>query len=177
MPEHFKKIVLNRDQNAFRSLFQTFAPRVRTMLLRQGADSETAEEIAQETMLAVWCKSHQFIEERSSLSTWIFTIARNLRIDRVRRQVAWQKYGGDFEEFAATDELPDDSVAREQRREYVMRALDGLPAEQFEVVQLAFIEGLSHSEIARRLELPLGTVKSRLRLAYEKLRASFEGLL
>jgi len=176
MPE-IEKVALNRDQQAFRHLFLTFGPKVKAMMLRNGADVETAEEIAQETMLAVWRKAHLFVEDRGSISTWIFTIARNLRIDRVRRQVVWQSYGDDFHELPSTDEPPDDRMAREQAQSCVSEAMRNLPPEQREVIDLAYIQGFSHSQIAQALKLPLGTVKSRVRLAYQKLRNRVEGTL
>lgn len=175
MSDQLKKIAQDQDAGAFRSLFQTFVPKVRAMLIRQGADKDTAEEIAQETMLAIWRKSGQFSEHRGSISTWIYTIARNLRIDRVRRQVVWQHFCEDFEVLQMPEAPPDESLAREQERAQVDEALACLPAEQLQIIQLSFIEGLSQSEIAGRLNLPLGTVKSRMRLAYSKLRCSVEG--
>ena len=167
-------LTLTREQNAFRHLVLTFAPKVKAMILRAGADAETAEEIAQETMIMVWRKAHLFAAEKGSISTWIYTIARNLRIDRVRRQVPWQAYEDDLGNLPSDDELAEARVVREQEEASVLAALATLPAEQREVIQLAFLDGLSHSKIARKLQLPLGTVKSRVRLAYEKLREKVE---
>jgi RNA polymerase sigma-70 factor (ECF subfamily) len=170
-----EKVAQGRDQQAFRTLFLTFGPKVKAMMLRCGADAETAEEIAQETMIAVWRKAHLFAASKGSVSTWIYTIARNLRIDRIRRQHVWQAYGDGFPELASEDELPEARLAREQEEASVLAALDALPLEQRQVIQLAFVDGLSHSQIARRLRVPLGTVKSRVRLAYQKLRCMVEG--
>jgi RNA polymerase sigma-70 factor (ECF subfamily) len=170
-----EKVAQGRDQQAFRTLFLTFGPKVKAMMLRCGADAETAEEIAQETMIAVWRKAHLFAASKGSVSTWIYTIARNLRIDRIRRQHVWQAYGDGFPEPPSQDELPEARLAREQEEASVLAALDTLPLEQRQVIQLAFVDGLSHSQIARRLRLPLGTVKSRVRLAYQKLRCMVEG--
>jgi RNA polymerase sigma-70 factor (ECF subfamily) len=169
------RIAAFRDQNAFKSLFLTFGPKVKAMLLRQGADVETAEEIAQETMIAVWKKAHLFAESKGSVSTWIYTIARNLRIDRLRRQHVWQVYDEDFNELPSGEEPAEERIARVQEQAVVAAALDTLPSEQREVIMLAFIDGLSHSQIAQKLALPLGTVKSRVRLAYQKLRDEVEG--
>jgi RNA polymerase sigma-70 factor (ECF subfamily) len=170
-----EKVAQGRDQQAFRTLFLTFGPKVKAMMLRGGADAETAEEIAQETMIAVWRKAHLFAASKGSVSTWIYTIARNLRIDRIRRQHVWQAYGDGVSELPSEDELPEARLAREQEEASVLAALDTLPLEQRQVIQLAFVDGLSHSQIARRLRLPLGTVKSRVRLAYQKLRCMVEG--
>ena len=143
-------------------------------MLRQGADRETADEIVQETMLAVWRKSHLFTERKGSISTWIFTIARNLRIDRVRRQIVWQGFCENFDAVPSGEEPADEQLAREQEREQVGSALAELPAEQLQIIRLSFEDGLTQSEIAGKLNLPLGTVKSRMRLAYDKLRGSVE---
>ena len=175
MGDQLKKIADERDAGAFESLFLAFWPKVRAMLMRQGADKEMAEEIAQETMLAVWAKSHQFSGEKGSVSAWIYGIARNLRIDRVRQQAVWQRYYDELETMERLQTASDDSAVWEQQRPELEKALGGLPPEQLKVIQLSFIDGLSQSEIAATLGLPLGTVKSRMRLAYEKLRFVAEG--
>lgn len=172
-----EKIALERDQQAFRSLFLTFGPKVKAFMLRKGADAETAEEIAQETMFAVWRKAHLFAESRGSVSNWIFTIARNLCTDRFRRQISFQAFADGYENMPCSDEPADDRLARAQEQSRINQALDGLPFEQREVIELSFVDGLSHSEIADKLKLPLGTVKSRVRLAYQKLRDTVEGAL
>jgi|EndMetStandDraft_9_1072997.scaffolds.fasta_scaffold52533_2 RNA polymerase sigma-70 factor, ECF subfamily len=174
MGDQLKKIAEERDAGAFRSMFLTFWPKVRVMLMRQGADRETAEELAQETMLAVWRKSQQFSSDRGSVSAWIYTIARNLRIDRVRQQAAWQRYYDEFE-AAERQQASDNGLCPwDQHRGEIENALGGLPAEQLQVIQLSFVDGLSQSEIAAKLDLPLGTVKSRMRLAFQKLRCAVE---
>lgn len=176
MADLLYRLARNGDVEAFRALFRTYAPRVKSYMLRQGADAATAEELAQETMLAVWRKAALYSDEKGSATTWIFTIARNLRIDRLRREVAWQPLPEDNAEQPSADPAPDEELAERQRGERVRAVLALLPAEQTEVVTLAFIEGLSHSEIAARLGLPLGTVKSRMRLAYQKVRDALEDL-
>jgi RNA polymerase sigma-70 factor (ECF subfamily) len=168
------KIAEKRDDSTFRSLFLTFGPKLRAMLMRQGADRATAEDIVQDTMLTVWSKSHLFTRDRGALSTWIFTIARNLRTDRIRRQIVWEKYCGDLGELHAEEKLADEQVSHEQERLYLTQAIAALPAEQGQIIELSYIHGLSQSEIAERLHVPLGTVKSRMRLAFEKLRCSVE---
>jgi RNA polymerase sigma-70 factor, ECF subfamily len=160
----------NRDADAFRQLFQSYAPRVKAYMMRQGADATTAEELAQETLLMVWRKAGLYSGEKGSATTWIFTIARNLRIDRLRREVAWQPLPENADEEPSLDPLPDDELELRERRDKVRLALASLPEDQSEVIVLSYIEGLSHSEIAERLGLPLGTVKSRMRLAYQKVR-------
>jgi RNA polymerase sigma-70 factor (ECF subfamily) len=170
------RIAERGDAEAFRSLFQAYAPRVKSYMMRQGADAATAEELAQETMLAVWRKARLYSGDKGSAGTWIFTIARNLRIDRIRRETPWQELPVGYQEKASCDPLPDEAVSAGEERARLERALALLPAEQHEVVALAFLEGLSHGEIADRLGIPMGTVKSRMRLAYQKLRAALEDL-
>lgn len=174
MHERLEKIVKERDAGAFRSLFTTFGPKVRAMLMRQGADSETAEDIVQDTMLTVWTKSHLFAEDKGTLSSWIYAIARNLRIDRVRRQIVWDQLRHDLATVQDTYAVADATVSRQQDRLQVANALSGLPMEQLQIVKLSFIDGLSQNEIAAELKLPLGTVKSRMRLAFDKLRGAVE---
>ena len=159
---------------AFHALFVTFFPKIRAMLMRQGADKETAEEIAQDTMFAVWRKSHQFSSEKGRISTWIYAVARNLRIDRFRRQAVWQRL---YAELETVERLHGEAVDAQpwvgERRD-IESTLHGLPPEQLEVIQLSLIDGMSQAEIAQKLRLPLGTVKSRMRLAFKKLRSPAE---
>jgi RNA polymerase sigma-70 factor, ECF subfamily len=173
MADLLRRVAERGDVEAFRSLFQAYAPRVKSYMMRQGADAGTAEDLAQETLLAVWRKASLYSGDKGSAATWIFTIARNLRIDRLRRETPWQELPVGYEETeAACDPLPDAAAAAGEVRSRIENALAALPGEQHEVVTLAFIEGLSHSEIAERLGIPMGTVKSRMRLAYQKLRGA-----
>ncbi|MBI1383878.1 MAG: sigma-70 family RNA polymerase sigma factor [Rhizobiales bacterium] len=170
-----RRIADERDEAAFKELFDALGPRVKSLMMRQGADRDTAEDIAQDTLLTVWRKAHLFSEEKGSASTWIFTIARNIRIDRLRRQSHLQPISDDMPEEASDEPLADAIVGQNQENAIVGRVLEGLPEEQMAVIRLSFVDGLSHSEIASRLELPLGTVKSRMRLAYQKVRSAIEG--
>jgi RNA polymerase sigma-70 factor (ECF subfamily) len=176
MADLLQRVAANGDVEAFRVLFDTYAPRVKSYMLRQGADPATAEELAQETLLAVWRKAALYSDEKGSATTWIFTIARNLRIDRLRKEVVWQPLPENNDERPSEDPAPDEELSERERGARVRAMLAELPADQSEVVNLAFIEGLSHSEIAARLGLPLGTVKSRMRLAYQKIRDALEDL-
>ena len=164
------RIALQRDRDAFGRLFQLVGPQVKGMLVRHGADHGTAEEIMQDTFLTVWRKAELFVSARGSVITWIYTIARNLRIDRLRREVPWQELGEDHLEQASSDPLQDDLLAAGQIQARLRSVLETLPADQGEVVALAYTDGLSHGEIADRLRIPLGTVKSRMRLAYQKIK-------
>ena len=169
--------LLTHSDEAFCRLFQEFTPRIRGYMIRQGADRMTADELAQETLLTVWNKAGLYSAAKGSLTAWIFRIARNLRIDRLRKEVAWQELAREHAETVASEEpAPDEAFSRRQREARVRAALDELPPDQREVVVLAFIEGLSQTEIAKRLSLPLGTVKSRVRLAYHKVRGALRDL-
>ena len=133
-----------RDRGAFATLFDYYSPRLNAYLQRLGADRTTAEEITQEAMVTLWHKADLFDSAKSSLGTWLYRVARNRRIDA-------------------------------QTREDVLRAaMADLPEEQRALVRLAFFDSLSHSEIAARTGLPLGTVKSRIRLAFSRLRRVLE---
>ncbi len=170
MDDLLQRIARDRDPKAFQDLFRLYGPRIKAMMMRQGADAAAAEDIAQETLFTVWRKSHLFVVEKGSVATWIFTIARNVRIDRLRRQVPYQDYPDEIAEVPSDDDLPDEALNREQQRERIRKVLETLPPDQYEVVHLSYIEGLSHNEIAGVLGAPLGTVKSRMRLAYQKIR-------
>ena len=177
MSDLLSRIARDRSEEAFALLFEGYAHRVRAYMLRQGADPATAEELAQETLLVVWRKAALYSSEKGSLSTWIFTIARNLRIDRLRRETAWQELPDDLANTLVSSEVaPDESASMRQREGRVQSVLSNLSPEQRQVVEMAYIEGLSHSQISERLSLPLGTVKSRMRLAYQKVRDALEDL-
>jgi RNA polymerase sigma-70 factor, ECF subfamily len=177
MCDLLSRVVRDRSDVAFRRLFEDFAPRIRSYMMRHGADGATAEELAQETLLTVWSKAGLYSSDKGTSTTWIFTIARNLRIDRLRKEVGWQELSDEQAEAIPSDDAaPDDTVSQRQREGRVQAALAQLPADQREIVTLAFIDGLTHSEIAKRLSLPLGTVKSRQRLAYQKVRERLQDL-
>ena len=167
-----RAIAADRDRVAFARLFEYFAPRVKSFMLRSGVAAATAEELAQETMLTVWRKADLF-EPASAGAAWIFTIARNLRIDAHRRE----QRGGqimacdvDIEFQVDKSPRPDALMVANQVEKRVRAALTGLSAEQARVVELSFFEEKAHAEIAQILGIPLGTVKSRLRLAMKRLR-------
>jgi RNA polymerase sigma-70 factor (ECF subfamily) len=176
MADLLRRVAERADIAAFRELYQTYGPRVKAYMMRQGADAGTAEDLAQETLFTVWRRASLYTADKGSAATWIFAIARNLRIDRLRREVPWQELPEDRLEGAAADALPDEALAEKERQVRVRAALATLPPEQQEVVALSYLEGLSHGEIAARLKLPLGTVKSRMRIAYQKIRDRLEDL-
>lgn len=164
-------VSVHRDRQAFARLFRHFAPRLKAFGMRQGSDRAAAEELVQETMLTVWRKASTFDRDRATPSTWIFTIIRNKRIDMFRRQNRPEvELDEGFD--AASDEAPADEVYSLARSGEALRAvLATLPEDQLAVLNKAFFEDKSHSEIADELGLPLGTVKSRIRLALARLRA------
>jgi RNA polymerase sigma-70 factor (ECF subfamily) len=176
MADLLQRIAERSDPAAFRELYEAYGPRVKAYMMRKGADAGTAEDLAQETLLTVWRKAALYAGDKGSMTTWVFAIARNLRIDRLRREVPWQELPEERTAEASGDPLPDEAMAEKERKERVQAALAGLPADQKEVVSLAYLEGLSHSEIAERLGVPLGTVKSRMRIAYQKIRQALENL-
>jgi RNA polymerase sigma factor (sigma-70 family) len=164
------------DREAFSALFDHFAPRVKGLLMRGGTPAELAEEVAQETMLTVWRKAALFDPSKASASTWIATIARNLRIDIARRETRSrlsQVYEILDEE---SPDQPDATLSGAERDARVRDAMKLLSPDQYRVVELAFLEGFSHQDVANRLSIPLGTVKSRLRLALSHLRGRLEDL-
>jgi RNA polymerase sigma-70 factor (ECF subfamily) len=165
-----------RDRDAFVRLFETFGPRVKAYLVRQGADPASAEDLVQDVMLTVWRRAAQFDRDKASVSTWVFTIARNRRIDVLRRTRRPEIDPNDPALVPEPDEPADRVVEAAQRRASLNAAVARLPEEQASLLRLAYFEDKSHSVIAEELALPLGTVKSRLRLAMAKLRTALETL-
>lgn len=165
-------IAASSDRDAFTRLFGHYAPRIKGYLLRMGCEAGLAEELAQEVMLTIWRKAHLFDASQASANAWIYAIARNARVDAFRRERV----------RASAVESPDvtvrdDSDARLWLASVEMRlpdALAELPADQAQAVKSAFLEGLSHNEIATKYELPIGTVKSRVRRALLALRRALE---
>ena len=168
------RIAVSKDRLAFAAVFDHFAPRVKSFMMRKGSNAEQAEDLVQETMIAVWSKAAMFSTDKGSVSTWIFTIARNLRIDKLRRERA-QLYT-DLEDFDAPDMSTgaEESLGRSQEDNQVSLALAQIPAEQRDLLILSFVEDVPQSEIAIKLGIPLGTVKSRMRLGYQRLRKILE---
>jgi RNA polymerase sigma-70 factor, ECF subfamily len=160
-----------RDRDAFVVLFGRFAPRLKSWFRRSGSTSEQAEDLAQETMLAVWRKADSFDPTRAGASTWIFTIARNQRIDAMRRMPRQALDAEDPSLAPQAPAAPDAVLATAQRESRLRAALSALPDDQAEVIRLSFFEDRPHADIERVLSIPLGTVKSRLRLAMNRLRA------
>jgi RNA polymerase sigma factor (sigma-70 family) len=168
--ECLRRVRDEADEGAFGALFSHFAPRVKGFLMRSGASETLAEECAQDVMATVWQKAHQFDPARASVSTWIFTIARNRRIDALRRQRRPEPEELDWGPEPEQDQ--GEALELQQDSERLAEALLALPAKQRDLIERAYFGDLSHSEIAAQTGLPLGTIKSRIRLALERLRKS-----
>jgi len=168
------RAVANGDRQAFAVLFKHFAPRIATYLARAGTPAASAEELAQEAMVMLWRKAASFDPARAGVSTWVFTIARNLRIDRHRRGGDADDAGdgaeADLDGHADPAASPEEELDARQRERLIRAALRRLSPEQARVLHLSYFAESPHAEIARELSIPLGTVKSRIRLAMINLR-------
>lgn len=166
-------VALRRDREAFARLFAYFAPRLKAWLIKSGAAPAAAEDFAQDAMLTVWRKADLFDARKSRAATWIFTIARNRRLDMLRRDS--RPLPTPEIELAREDGPgPETLLTMSQDAQRVRAAMASLTPDQIEVLHLAFYVESPHSEIAQRLDLPLGTVKSRIRNAMIKLRLMLE---
>jgi RNA polymerase sigma factor (sigma-70 family) len=170
------RIAAHGDRDAFRLLFEHFAPRVKGLMLKAGASGEEAEEIAQDTLLAVWRKAAQFDPASAGAPAWIFTIARNLRIDAVRRSARAGVVVPDaeLEYFADPADSQETQIATRDDAARIAAAVALLSTEQSAAIRMSFVEDRPHSEIAQALRIPLGTVKSRIRLAMNRLKDLLE---
>ncbi|MFO1112542.1 MAG: sigma-70 family RNA polymerase sigma factor [Rhodospirillales bacterium] len=164
-------VAADRDRGAFADLFRHFAPRLKGFGLRSGIDGTAADELVQETMLAVWSKAGTFDSARATVSTWVFTIVRNKRIDMFRRQDYPAVELDEALDVAGREAPADECLVAVQAGAALHFALKTLPAEQLEIMRRAYFEEKSHRAIADEMRLPLGTVKSRIRLALVRLRA------
>ncbi len=172
--ELVEAVAQERDKQAFAMLYRCFAPRLKTWLMREGLGAGPAEDLAQDTLLTVWRKASYYRSDKAGVTTWIFTIARNRRVDHFRRTGNEVERDSDPTEADETA-LSGETVAMGVERERLVRAaLETLAPEQSRIVRLSFFEDKPHSEIAQELGLPLGTVKSRIRLAIARLRLLLE---
>jgi RNA polymerase sigma-70 factor, ECF subfamily len=168
-------VAQSQDRDAFEILFEHFAPRLKAYVLRQGTDAGMAEEVVQETMVKVWRRAAQFQPERASAATWVFTIARNTRIDMLRKARRPEPDMNDPAYVSNSQPPVDEAISRAQDAERLRKALASLPAEQQTVLIMAFFEDKPHARVAEELGLPLGTVKSRIRLAVRRIQSKFGG--
>ena len=168
------RIAVSRDREAYKALFLHFGPRVKALMLKAGADHSMAEDLVQDVMMTVWRKVELYTPERGAVSTWIYTIARNARIDRLRRNSSRAYEDLEGMDLPSDDPSSEDVMFASQRAERIGQALAELPDDQKQIIELAYVHYMSQNEIADRLAIPLGTVKSRMRLAYGKLKVKLE---
>lgn len=168
------RVAQSRDRTAFAALFDHFAPRINAYLQRLGLDRGAAEDLTQEVMVVLWHKAALFDPEKSSLSTWLFRVARNRRIDAVRRDRSHLIDADDPIFEPAAPVAPDIGMDSERRGRRIRVAMEALPPEQLELIRQAYFLGLTHSQIAEASGVPLGTVKSRIRLAFARLRRALD---
>ena len=177
-PDEFADLVMavatKRDRTAFARLFDFYAPRVYAYLLRLRLDPGVADELTQDVMTTLWQKAELFDRTKSSVGTWLFRIAHNRRIDVHRRSREDAVPEPRPTDTPDPSPAPDDELDMSRREASIRVALRLLPEAQLDLIRLAFFEGLSHGDIASQTGLPLGTVKSRLRLAFSRLRRTLE---
>lgn len=160
------------DRSAFDALYDRYAGRIRGVMMKAGAALDEAEETAQEAMLSIWRRADTFDPARAAAPTWIFAIARNRRIDLIRRRTRPEPDPHDPLFHPDPPESSETLAAAAARDAALREAVAGLSREQREAVWLSFFAGLSHTEISERTGAPVGTIKSRLRLAGDRLRAT-----
>jgi RNA polymerase sigma factor (sigma-70 family) len=163
----------DHDISAFKLLFESLAPRVRAFIGGRTADRAMIEDVVQETFVNVWRKAHSYDPAKAAAVTWIYTVARNVQIDLLRKTARLAVDPSDPVFVADDGASPYQQAAHARDKAQLQEALSRLPAEQREVLFLAFFAEKAHSEIAQELGLPLGTVKSRIRLALARLRQEF----
>lgn len=169
-------VAQQRDRAAFATLFDYFVPRLRAYLLRLGASAGNADEITQDVMLVLWQKAGLFDPARSGLRTWLYRVARNRRIDMLRRDRVDYHDPADLvlDVMDTSIASADAQIDMHNSEALLQAAISKLAVEQVTLIRLAFYDGLSHSQIAQNTGLPLGTVKSRIRLAFSHLRRQLE---
>ena len=161
-----------KDRQAFIEIFEYFAPRIKSFLIKGGARPDQAEELVQETMLTIWDRAGSYNQAASAASTWIFTIARNKKIDALRKSKFHHHDPNEIMDSIKDEEqqTAEDRVVNRQREQEIEMAMRSLPAEQADLIRMSFFDGMAHAEIATKTKLPLGTVKSRIRLALDRIR-------
>ncbi len=173
--EDLMQLVAGGDAQAFEVVYERHSTAVFSLAYRICGVRAAAEEIAQEAFLAIWRSGARYDRARGSVRTWLLGVVHNRAIDAVRRTNVHQRHQASDERAAERVEAPERTEVEAARREEArsMRALvDGLPGDQRRVIELAYFGGFTHEQIAQMLDLPLGTVKGRMRLALEKMRAN-----
>ena len=170
-------IATKKDKTAFSSLFKLVGPRIKGYLMKLGSNDIVAEDLLQEVMLTVWRKSETFDRNKAAVSTWLFTIARNKRIDMLRKEIRPQLDPNDPMLTPNQEESADNVYGSKQESIKITDAIKMLPEEQSKLIKMTYYEDKSHSIIAKELKMPLGTVKSRIRLASTRLKKLLEGTI
>ena len=160
----------NQDKFAFNSIFKYFAPRLKSFLIKAGSTDTQAEEVIQEVMIAVWTKSSTYDSNKSSVSTWIYTIARNKRIDKIRKEKRHYLSESDEGLEIPVDSTQEKEIFTTQVSNSLKKYMSNLPEEQSKLLKLSYFYNKTHADISTELKIPLGTVKSRIRLALTKMR-------
>ena len=160
----------NQDKLAFNSIFRHFAPRLKSFLVKAGSTDSQAEEVIQEVMIAVWTKSSTYDSSKSSVSTWIYTIARNKRIDKIRKEKRHYLSESDEGLEIPVDSTQEKEIFSAQVSNSLKKYMSNLPEEQSKLLKLSYFYNKTHADISEELKIPLGTVKSRIRLALTKMR-------
>lgn len=163
-------VARRRDRPAFDSLYRHFAPKIEAYVLKLGSDRTMAEELVQDVMLTLWLRAETFDPAQASAATWVFTIVRNRRIDRLRREARPAPDPLDPALAALPPPTPEEETQITLDGKFVHAAIKKLSPEQTEALRLSYFEEKSHSEIAEERRIPLGTVKTRLRAALAQLR-------
>ncbi|WP_299927061.1 sigma-70 family RNA polymerase sigma factor [uncultured Pelagimonas sp.] len=164
----------NRDRAAFAQLFDYFAPRLKGFVMRSGMGSAQAEEIVQDVMLTVWRKASMFDPHRAQASAWIYQIARNRQIDIIRKE--HRPIPDELAQDPGSEPDASQILAFDQEAEQLKTAIGQLGPDQKDMIEKAYLGDLTHQEISAQTGLPLGTVKSRIRLGLRRLRKELEGL-
>ena len=172
--EALAKVAESQDISSFKKIFDYFSPRLKSFLMRSGADEAIAEEIIQETMTIIWTKADYYDPKVASPSTWIYTIARNKKIDILRKSRKAILEDIDTAILPPVESKADENIEHDQKFEMIAQYLDDLPEDQLNLLKMNFFEEKSHGEISEITKIPLGTVKSRIRLALEKIRGKLE---
>ena len=172
--EALAKVAESQDIGSFKKIFDYFSPRLKSFLMRSGADEAIAEEIIQETMTIIWTKADYYDPKMASPSTWIYTIARNKKIDILRKSRKAILEDIDTAVLPPVESKADENIEHDQKFEMITQYLDDLPEDQLNLLKMNFFEEKSHGEISEITKIPLGTVKSRIRLALEKIRGKLE---